>query len=248
VVQSIADIEASGLSKAKLTAIWNALPDATKLAKFKDRKVAAQRLWAGFAELPVDPERVAGSPTPRAGSKQAQAAGAEFLICPDNTIHQAMDYVAPRSPLPWLHLSTLLPLKRQPGATGASACSEPGGWSKATSTLRNCEVRAATGWQPHTVRGVFSGRARRHRDQGGTRPGVSHRRGWRMMPVPRWEDLTAGSRAETDIDGPARGTSTYELGRVGIPTASLPGHLPATPLITPGPSRGQDHRPPFSLA
>jgi hypothetical protein len=72
VVQSIADIEASGLSKAKLTAIWNALPGATKLAKFKDRKVAAQRLWAAFAELPVDPERVAGSPTPRAGSKQAQ--------------------------------------------------------------------------------------------------------------------------------------------------------------------------------
>ena len=33
-----------------------------------------------------------------------RAAGAEFLICPDNTIHQAMDYVAPRSPLPWLHI------------------------------------------------------------------------------------------------------------------------------------------------
>jgi aspartate racemase len=33
-----------------------------------------------------------------------RAAGAEFLICPDNTIHQAMDYVGPRSPLPWLHI------------------------------------------------------------------------------------------------------------------------------------------------
>ena len=32
VVQSIQDLEASGLSKAKLTAIWNALPGATKLA------------------------------------------------------------------------------------------------------------------------------------------------------------------------------------------------------------------------
>src|SRR5262245_39469367 len=28
-------------------------------------------------------------------------AGADFLICPDNTIHQAFSYVAPRSPLPW---------------------------------------------------------------------------------------------------------------------------------------------------
>ena len=54
VVQSIGDIEASGLSKAELTAIWNALPGTTKLAKFKDRKTAAQRLWAAFAELPVE--------------------------------------------------------------------------------------------------------------------------------------------------------------------------------------------------
>lgn len=32
------------------------------------------------------------------------AAGAEFQICPDNTIHQAMDYVAQRFALPWLHI------------------------------------------------------------------------------------------------------------------------------------------------
>jgi aspartate racemase len=33
-----------------------------------------------------------------------RAAGAEFLICPDDTNHQAMDYVTRRSPLPWLHI------------------------------------------------------------------------------------------------------------------------------------------------
>ncbi len=33
------------------------------------------------------------------------AAGADFLICPDNTVHQAFDYVAERSPLPWLHIA-----------------------------------------------------------------------------------------------------------------------------------------------
>ncbi|HET9180713.1 MAG TPA: amino acid racemase [Candidatus Angelobacter sp.] len=32
-------------------------------------------------------------------------AGADFLICPDNTIHAAMRYVLPRSPLPWLHIA-----------------------------------------------------------------------------------------------------------------------------------------------
>ena len=33
------------------------------------------------------------------------AAGAEILICPDNTIHAAMAHVRPRSPLPWLHIA-----------------------------------------------------------------------------------------------------------------------------------------------
>jgi aspartate racemase len=35
-------------------------------------------------------------------------AGADFLVCPDNTIHQAMPYVAPRSPLPWLHIAEVV--------------------------------------------------------------------------------------------------------------------------------------------
>ena len=34
--------------------------------------------------------------------------GAEFLICPDNTIHQAMPYVRPRSPLLWLHIAEVV--------------------------------------------------------------------------------------------------------------------------------------------
>ena len=34
--------------------------------------------------------------------------GASFLICPDNTIHQALPYVTPRSPLPWLHIAEVV--------------------------------------------------------------------------------------------------------------------------------------------
>jgi aspartate racemase len=34
--------------------------------------------------------------------------GADFLICPDNTIHQAFDLVAARSPRPWLHISEVV--------------------------------------------------------------------------------------------------------------------------------------------
>jgi len=35
-------------------------------------------------------------------------AGAELLVCPDNTIHQALGYVEPRSPLPWLHIAEVV--------------------------------------------------------------------------------------------------------------------------------------------
>jgi aspartate racemase len=49
--------------------------------------------WAGVAELML-----------RSADKLAKA-GADFLICPDNTIHQAFDLVEHRSPRPWLHIS-----------------------------------------------------------------------------------------------------------------------------------------------
>jgi aspartate racemase len=34
--------------------------------------------------------------------------GADFLICPDNTIHQALPHIAARSPLPWLHIAEVV--------------------------------------------------------------------------------------------------------------------------------------------
>jgi len=34
--------------------------------------------------------------------------GADFLICPDNTIHQALPLVEPNSPLPWLHIAEVV--------------------------------------------------------------------------------------------------------------------------------------------
>jgi len=49
--------------------------------------------WAGVAELM------------RLSAEKLARAGADFLICPDNTIHQAFDLVAHRSPRPWLHIA-----------------------------------------------------------------------------------------------------------------------------------------------
>lgn len=40
-----------------------------------------------------------------ASAKKLARTGADFLICPDNTIHQALAYVEPHSPVPWLHIA-----------------------------------------------------------------------------------------------------------------------------------------------
>ena len=41
-------------------------------------------------------------------ARKLAAAGAEFLICPDNTVHQAFAYVEARSPLPWIHIADVV--------------------------------------------------------------------------------------------------------------------------------------------
>ena len=41
--------------------------------------------------------------------------GVDFLICPDNTIHQAFSYVESKSPRPWLHIAEVV-------AVEAAAC------------------------------------------------------------------------------------------------------------------------------
>ncbi len=40
-----------------------------------------------------------------ASAGKLAAAGADVLVCPDNTIHAALPRVLPHSPLPWLHIA-----------------------------------------------------------------------------------------------------------------------------------------------
>ncbi|MGA8150180.1 MAG: amino acid racemase [Terriglobales bacterium] len=61
------------------------------LARYMDCVYAND--WAGVAELMLS------------SAEKLAKAGADFLICPDNTIHQAFDLVAHRSPRPWLHIA-----------------------------------------------------------------------------------------------------------------------------------------------
>jgi len=52
--------------------------------------------WLGVGELML------------ASANKLASIGADFLICPDNTIHQALPNVVPRSPLPWLHIAEVV--------------------------------------------------------------------------------------------------------------------------------------------
>jgi aspartate racemase len=64
------------------------------LAKYVD--LLERDDWQGVAALMLD------------SADRLARAGADFLICPDNTIHQALPEVEQRSPLPWLHIAEVV--------------------------------------------------------------------------------------------------------------------------------------------
>ncbi len=65
-----------------------------------------------------------------ASARHLAAAGADFLICPDNTIHQALPLVRGASPLPWLHIAEVVATEarrrglRRIGITGTRSLTE----------------------------------------------------------------------------------------------------------------------------
>ena len=52
--------------------------------------------WEGIGELMLS------------SANKLAAAGADILICPDNTIHRAMPHVMRHTPLPWLHIAEIV--------------------------------------------------------------------------------------------------------------------------------------------
>ncbi len=59
-----------------------------------------------------------------ASAEKLETAGADFIICPDNTIHQAFGFVTRSSSLPWLHIAEAVAMEarsrgfRRLGITG----------------------------------------------------------------------------------------------------------------------------------
>jgi len=52
--------------------------------------------WRGVGELMLE------------SAGKLASIGADFAICPDNTIHQALPYIESRSPVPWLHIAEVV--------------------------------------------------------------------------------------------------------------------------------------------
>ena len=52
--------------------------------------------WQGVGELMLS------------SANKLAGAGADFLVCPDNTIHRALPFIESRSPLRWLHIAEVV--------------------------------------------------------------------------------------------------------------------------------------------
>jgi hypothetical protein len=73
IARSEHEIGSSKLTSPQLVALWNALPGAAPITKFKDRKTAARRLWAAFQQLAPASNKIALEPNKRhATTKQEQ--------------------------------------------------------------------------------------------------------------------------------------------------------------------------------
>ncbi len=78
------------------------------LAEYMERIYRSD--WHGVAEVMLE------------SAEKLKKAGADFLICPDNTLHQALPLVAPRSPLPWLHIAEVVAARARSRRAVSRSC------------------------------------------------------------------------------------------------------------------------------
>ena len=132
---------------ARLIEIWNSLPGAEKVKKFKDRNTAVERIWRATQSLSAVPSHAA----------QTEVAEADTSV-PDGP--QRPD-VAPKGKASGKKAT---PAKKGPkSATRAKGSREGSKTSMVLDLLKrpggvsSKELTEVTGWQAHSVRGFLSG-------------------------------------------------------------------------------------------
>jgi Protein of unknown function (DUF3489) len=133
---------AAGWHSDGLVEIWNSLPGATPVKKFKDRKTAVSRVWKAIAGLgetkaPVAPQKP--SVAPAKGKSAQNATPAKKGPKAPKGGKKADKSEKPTKARQVSKTAQVLELLKRPGGA----------------TLKG--IMAKTGWQAHSVRGFISG-------------------------------------------------------------------------------------------
>jgi hypothetical protein len=132
---------------ARLVEIWNSLPGAESVKKFKDRNTAVERIWKAIQSLtpaspdasePVVPEpATAAAEAPQTPDAAPVAAASGKKATRVNKAPKAATKA--KKSLQGSKTETILDLLKRPGGVSAK------------------ELMETTGWQAHSVRGFLSG-------------------------------------------------------------------------------------------
>ena len=119
---------------ARLVEIWNRLPGAIPVQKFRDRKTGVNRIWKAIQNIGATrPEPGPFSrPTPEVAREQAPAKGKAVRRKPILAARKKETRSGSKT-------EVIVDLMKQPGGTTLQA------------------IMAATSWQAHSVRGFISG-------------------------------------------------------------------------------------------
>jgi Protein of unknown function (DUF3489) len=132
---------------ARLVEIWNSLPGASPVKKFKDRQTAVSRIWKALQSLgqPAatdEPEPVAEAATATPVAPETPDVAPEEAPATEKTTARKS---APKAPK-----SAKAPRESSKTAQVVAMLQRPEG-----ATLP--EIMASMGWQKHTVRGFMAG-------------------------------------------------------------------------------------------
>jgi hypothetical protein len=119
---------------ARLVEIWNSLPGAIPVQKFRDRKTGVNRIWKALQSIGATrPEAAPFSrPTPEVAREKAPAKGKAMRTKPIPAARK-------KETRPGSKTEVIVDLMKQPGGTTLQA------------------IMAATSWQAHSIRGFISG-------------------------------------------------------------------------------------------